>query len=92
MMASMDPRRTITAYFRTAYDATEVAGNLRTTMEVEGPKRVTPVNGRPFEIVIVIPESMSPMIMFPDSHLMSRIQNLVMAHDGLTTTPAGAPS
>jgi hypothetical protein len=88
----MDVRRTITAYFATAYDASEVAGNLRPQFEVEGPRHVTPVNGRAYEIVIVIPEGMSPMIMFPDSHLMSRIHNLVMAHDGLTTTPAGAPS
>lgn len=91
MMTAMDQRRTITAYFASVWNADEVAGNLRPEFEVQGPKRDPQAPfGRPYRLIIVIPESMSPMTMFPDSHLLSRIQNLVMAHDGVTSTPQGA--
>lgn len=88
MMSTMD-NRTITAYFASSQAAREVANELRTIMEVQGPKVVTPVAGKPFRIIIVLPDTMSPMTLYPDPRLLSRIQNLIMRWDGTTsqTTP-----
>lgn len=90
-MVGMDSHREVVAYFAHQWSANEVAGNLRPEFEVQGPKRDPSAPfGRPFRLIIVLPATMSPMEMFPDSHLMSRIDRLVMAYDGVAMTPQGA--
>lgn len=82
------PNRRIEVYFRSAVAADEVAGNLRPVVEVRGPVLVRPVDGRPYLLTIILPGTMSPLPYYPDEHLLARIRNIVMAHDGLTATPA----
>jgi multidrug efflux pump subunit AcrA (membrane-fusion protein) len=88
MMTTMD-NRTIKACFPTGYAAEQFAEEARLLFEVEGPKRVQPVNGRPYEVTVILPGTLSPMTLFPDSHLLSRVHQLVAKWDGTTleTTP-----
>lgn len=88
-MADMQETRRVVAHFATSFAAREAAEELRALFEVEGPRMTKPVNGRPFEIVVVLPETLSPLTMYPDPHLLSRINQVVMRFDGVTmsTTP-----
>lgn len=92
MMATVDTAlRTVTVYLPSEYAANEVIGYLRGTCEVQGPRHVAPYMGRAFEITIVIPEGLSPMPQYPDEHLLSRINRLVMEFDGVASKPGGSP-
>jgi len=92
MMTAMDTAlRTVKVYLPSEYAAREVVGYLKQICEVEGPRHVAPYMGRAFEIDIVLPESLSPMPQYPDEHLLSRINRVVMQFDGVASKPGGSP-
>lgn len=92
MMTAMDTAlRTVTVYLPSEYAATEVVGYLKGLCEVDGPHHVVPYMGRAFAVTITLPTSLSPMPQYPDEHLLSRINRVVMQFDGVASKPGGTP-
>lgn len=80
---------TLDVYFVSEYAATEVKGNLP-ECQVEGPLLGPANNGRVWMLRIHLPEGMSPMPQYPAPALLSKIERVIYAYDGLAVTPGGA--
>jgi len=69
------------AYFATQDLAERASRRLGTQFKVEGPDWVSPVNGRPWRLIVTLPQP--SMSQYPDPAWSSQVVSATLAFDGI---------